>query len=52
MVGAPSGEGTGVGTRPGAAGLVARYNEAIAAAKADGTIRELSEKWFGFDASA
>jgi octopine/nopaline transport system substrate-binding protein len=25
------------------------FNDAIAAAKADGTIKMLSEKWFGFD---
>jgi octopine/nopaline transport system substrate-binding protein len=25
------------------------FNEAIEAAKADGTIKRLSEKWFGFD---
>ena len=25
------------------------FDEAIAAAKADGTIKALSEKWFGFD---
>jgi octopine/nopaline transport system substrate-binding protein len=25
------------------------FNEAIDAAKADGTVKRLSEKWFGFD---
>jgi octopine/nopaline transport system substrate-binding protein len=25
------------------------FNDAIAAAKADGTVKTLSEKWFGFD---
>jgi octopine/nopaline transport system substrate-binding protein len=52
MVGGPYGEGIGVGIRKDDQDLVEMFNQAIAAAKDDGTIRELSEKWFGFDASA
>lgn len=52
MVGGPYGAGIGVGIRQGDDDLVARFNEAIAAAKEEGVIRDLSEKWFGFDASA
>ncbi|HEX6143612.1 MAG TPA: lysine/arginine/ornithine ABC transporter substrate-binding protein [Geminicoccaceae bacterium] len=52
MAGGPYGEGIGVGIRQGEDELVQKFNEAIAAAREDGTIRELSEKWFGFDASA
>jgi octopine/nopaline transport system substrate-binding protein len=29
--------------------LKAMFNEAIEGAKAGGTIKQLSEKWFGFD---
>ena len=52
MVGGPYGVGIGVGIRQDDDQLVQMFNEAIAAAQEDGTISELSEKWFGFDASA
>ncbi|WP_112711982.1 transporter substrate-binding domain-containing protein [Hyphomicrobiales bacterium] len=43
------GRGSSVGLRKDDTELKAMFNEAIAAAKADGTIKTLSEKWFGFD---
>ena len=52
MTGGPFGAGVGAGVRQGDDQLVQMFNEAIAAAKADGTIAELTEQWFGFDASA
>jgi octopine/nopaline transport system substrate-binding protein len=43
------GRGSSVGLRKSDTELKARFNEAIASAKADGTIKALSDKWFGFD---
>jgi octopine/nopaline transport system substrate-binding protein len=43
------GRGSSVGLRKTDPELKAMFNKAIAAAKADGTIKSLSEKWFGFD---
>jgi octopine/nopaline transport system substrate-binding protein len=43
------GRGSSVGLRKTDPELKAKFNEAIAAAKADGTIKKLSDKWFGFD---
>jgi len=43
------GAGSSVGLRKGDTKLKAMFDDAIAAAKADGTIKRLSEKWFGFD---
>jgi len=43
------GAGSSVGLRKSDSELKAIFDEAIAAAKADGTIKRLSEKWFGFD---
>ncbi|CAK7255132.1 MULTISPECIES: transporter substrate-binding domain-containing protein [unclassified Shinella] len=43
------GAGSSVGLRKEDTGLKARFDEAIGAAIADGTIKRLSEKWFGFD---
>jgi octopine/nopaline transport system substrate-binding protein len=43
------GRGSSVGLRKSDTELKAMFNDAIAAAKADGTIKTLSEKWFGFD---
>ncbi|MBB2972861.1 transporter substrate-binding domain-containing protein [Mesorhizobium sp. RMAD-H1] len=43
------GKGSSVGLRKNEPELKAMFNEAIQAAKADGTIKRLSEKWFGFD---
>jgi len=52
MTGGPFGEGVGVGIRQEDDELVAMFNQAIAEAKADGTIAELAKEWFGFDASS
>ena len=52
MTGGPFGEGVGVGIRQGDDELVEMFNQAIAEAKADGTISELANEWFGFDASS
>lgn len=43
------GRGVAVGLRKNEPELQKKFNEAIEAAKADGTIKTLSEKWFGFD---
>ncbi len=43
------GRGSSVGLRKDDTQLKAMFNDAIAAAKADGTVKTLSEKWFGFD---
>lgn len=43
------GRGSSVGLRKTDPELKALFNAAIEAAKADGTIKTLSEKWFGFD---
>jgi octopine/nopaline transport system substrate-binding protein len=43
------GRGSSVGLRKDDTELKAMFNDAIAAAKADGTIKTLSERWFGFD---
>jgi octopine/nopaline transport system substrate-binding protein len=52
LTGGPFGAGVGVGIRQEDSDLVELFNQAIAAAKADGTIARLSEQWFGFDASS
>ncbi|WP_407061874.1 transporter substrate-binding domain-containing protein [Brucella gallinifaecis] len=38
-----------VGIRKGNPELLEKINDEVEAAKADGTIRRLSAKWFGFD---
>jgi len=43
------GEGTGIGIRKEDTELLAMVNEALAAMKEDGTMKALSEKWFGYD---
>ncbi|UGY11613.1 transporter substrate-binding domain-containing protein [Phyllobacterium pellucidum] len=43
------GKGSSVGLRKNEPELKAMFNEAIDAAKADCTIKSLSQKWFGFD---
>lgn len=43
------GKGSSVGLRKNEPELKAKFNAAIDAAKADGTIKALSQKWFGFD---
>jgi octopine/nopaline transport system substrate-binding protein len=45
------GPGVGIGVRKEDADLVAAFNEAIAGSTKDGTLRELSVKWFGIDIS-
>jgi octopine/nopaline transport system substrate-binding protein len=46
------GEGVGVGIRQEDTALVEKFNAAIEAALADGTVSELAIKWFGFDSAA
>jgi len=43
------GQESGVALRKGNPQLLAAINEAIAKLRADGTLKELSEKWFGAD---
>lgn len=43
------GEGTGIGIRKEETELLRRVNEALADMKQAGTMKALSEKWFGFD---
>ncbi|KAB1083090.1 transporter substrate-binding domain-containing protein [Neorhizobium galegae] len=43
------GAGSSVGLRKADTALKQKFDEAIAAAKADGTTKKLSTKWFGFD---
>ena len=48
-LGSVLGRGVGVGIRKSDTQLLKDFNEAIDTAKADGTIKRLSMKWFGFD---
>ncbi|MDR6433027.1 transporter substrate-binding domain-containing protein [Brucella pseudogrignonensis] len=48
-LGSVLGRGVGVGIRKSDTQLLKDFNEAIDSAKADGTIKRLSMKWFGFD---
>ena len=43
------GKGTGIGLRKEDTKLLSMINNAMAAMKADGTMKALSEKWFGYD---
>ncbi|MEO1248434.1 MAG: lysine/arginine/ornithine ABC transporter substrate-binding protein [Pseudomonadota bacterium] len=43
------GEGVGVGVRKEDSDLLAKVNEAMAALKADGTVKTLSEQYIGYD---
>jgi octopine/nopaline transport system substrate-binding protein len=52
LTGGPFGAGVGVGIRRADDDLVALFNSAIGAAKADGTIARLARQWFGYDASS
>jgi len=52
MTGGPFGEGVGVGIRMEDQALADKFTAAIDEAIADGTVKELAEEWFGFDASA
>lgn len=52
LTGGAFGEGVGVGIRQEDSDLVEMFNQAIAGAKSDGTLKKLAEQWFGFDASS
>ena len=43
------GRGSSIGLRKSDVELKDKFNDAIKAAQADGTIKRLSDKWFGFD---
>lgn len=43
------GAGSSVGLRKDETALKAKFDDAIKAAEQDGTLKKLSEKWFGFD---
>lgn len=49
FVGGVLGKGVGAGFRKEDTALKAKFEEALAAAVADGTVAKLSVKWFGFD---
>jgi octopine/nopaline transport system substrate-binding protein len=49
ITGGMLGAGVGVGVRKEDAELKKMFDDAIAAAKADGTVKQLSEKWFKVD---
>ncbi|MCA1441912.1 transporter substrate-binding domain-containing protein [Ensifer sp. IC4062] len=51
MTGGPFGKGTGIGLRKEDGQLREMLNKAIAEAIADGTMKNLSMKWLGFDAT-
>ncbi|HYG86263.1 MAG TPA: transporter substrate-binding domain-containing protein [Azospirillum sp.] len=51
IAGGPLGVGVGVGVRHADVALKDRFDEAIAAATADGTVSALSLRWFGHDVS-
>ncbi|MGH1479598.1 MAG: transporter substrate-binding domain-containing protein [Geminicoccales bacterium] len=51
LAGGLLGQGVGVGIRARDADLRAMFDKAIAAAIADGTVKQLSERWFGYDLS-
>lgn len=51
MARGPFGKGVGVGLRKDENELRSRFDQAIAAAIEDGTIKRLSIQWFGYDAS-
>ena len=49
FIGGVFGVGEGMGIRKSDADLTARFDKALAAAIADGTVKKLSEKWFKID---
>lgn len=51
MSGGPFGKGVGVGMRKEDSELKAKFDQAIQAAIADETVKNLSLKWFGYDAT-
>ena len=52
LTGGPFGHGVGAALRLGNEGLRERFNAAIAAAKADGTLSRLALTWFGYNAAS
>ena len=52
LIGGPFGHGVGVALRLGNEGLRQRFDAAIAAAKADGTLSRLALTWFGYNAAS
>lgn len=52
LIGGPFGHGVGVALRHDNDALRARFDSAIAAAKADGTLSRLALTWFGYNAAA
>lgn len=49
FIGGTFGAGTGMGIRKSDSDLTAKFDTALAAAIADGTVKKLSEKWFKLD---
>ena len=49
FIGGAFGAGTGMGIRKSDADLTAKFDKALAAAIADGTVKKLSEQWFKVD---
>jgi octopine/nopaline transport system substrate-binding protein len=49
FIGGAFGAGTGMGIRKSDADLTAKFDSALAAAIADGTVKKLSEQWFKVD---
>ena len=49
FIGGMFGAGTGMGIRKSDADLTAKFDTALAAAVADGTVKKLSEQWFKID---
>ena len=49
FIGGTFGAGTGMGIRKSDSDLTAKFDTALAAAVADGTVKKLSEKWFKLD---
>ncbi len=52
LIGGPFGHGVGAALRLGNEGLRQRFDAAIAAAKADGTLARLALVWFGYNAAS
>ena len=52
LIGGPFGHGVGAALRLGNEGLRERFDAAIAAAKADGTLSRLALTWFGYNAAS
>lgn len=52
LTGGPFGHGVGAALRLGNEGLRGRFDTAIAAAKADGTLSRLALTWFGYNAAS